>query len=286
MSPNQQLIILMLLAFNLAGLGMVLVYLGAKRGRGRRSRRLNTNSTSSAAWRDVAPVFDDAWPEICFDMDVGTTCLAGMALLFFAFFMGLLASISISTTRNAVVNIVFFVFPIIVLILGCVTLLSCLPQWRSRIALEAERLIVYPTFRRSPRVVNYDQIWDVGAGEERFVASTGAIIYHYPLDYGGQVDVTRMCKMGLPSTSQNEGLHLVLQARIAGPPPDPELQSAFFAKQFFRPLTPFVILLGILLLAEALQPENRGRPEFMYLGLFEIFLALIMIVIGWPRRRE
>jgi hypothetical protein len=286
MSPNQQLIILLILALNLAGLGMVLVFLGAQRRRGRRNRRLTKSPTSSAAWQDFVPVFDDAWPEICFDMDVETTRFAGAVLLFFAFFMGLLASISVSTTRNAVINIVFVAFPIILLGFGCVTLLSSLPRWQSRIVLEAERLVVYPTFGRPPRVVNYDQICYVGIGEQHFTRLIGALLRYYPLDYGGQVDVTRMCQMGLPSTSQNEGLRLVLQARIAGPPIDRTLELALLSKWMATRFALFPILFGIALLTLALQPESRGRVLLVPLALLEITLLCTVIVMGWPVRHK
>jgi hypothetical protein len=197
-----------------------------------------------------------------------------------------LAGISVSTTRNAAVNIVFFVFPIIVLILGCVPLLSTLPRWRSRIVLEAERLVVYPTFRRAPRVVNYDQICYVRAGSQHFTALTGALIFYYPFDYGGQVDVTRVRQMGLPFTSQNEGLCLVLQARLAGPPSDRDLESEFLSKSMVRAFALFAIFVGIALLAIVLQPESRERVLLVPLGLLEIGLLLTVSVMVWPARHK
>lgn len=286
MSPNQRLIILLILALNLAGLGMVLVFLGAQRRRGRRSRRLTKSPTSSAAWQDFAPVFDDAWPEICFDMDVETTRFAGGVWLFFALFFGLLGGISPNPARDTVVNIILYAIPVVWLILGCMMFLSSLPRWQSRIVLEAERLVVYPTFRRSPRVINYDQICYVRAGSQHFTALTGALIFYYPLDYGGQVDVTRVRQMGLPSTSQNEGLRLVLQARLAGPPSDRDLESEFLSKSMVRPFALYAIFFGIALLTIALQPESRGRVLLVPLGLLEICLVLTVIVIGWPMRRK
>ncbi len=276
----------MILVVNLGGLGLSLVFLGAKRGRDQRSRRLTDLSRSPVAWRDTEPVFDAAWPEIGFDMDVMTTRFDGGLCLFLALFLGVLAGISPNSASNIVVSIILDAFPIVLLILGCVMFLSSLPRWQSHIVLEAERLVVYPTFKRSPRAINYEQIYEVGFGEQRFTRLTGAIIYYYPLDYGGHVDVTRMRKMGLPSTSQNEGLRLVLQARLAGQLPDPELASTFFAKRFIGPLIPFIILLGIGQLAIALQPESRERILLVPLGLVEIGLLLTEIVMIWPVRRK
>jgi hypothetical protein len=289
MPPTVQLIILALLPIILiaiVGLGILGFFLPAKQDRGRSGRQLTKRSAPSTALQDFAPVFDNSWPELSFEMDVGTTRFAGVVLLFLALFIGLLAGISVNSARNIVVNIIFFAFPIILLIFGCVTLLSSLPQWQSRIVLEAERLVVYPTFRRSPRVVNYDQICYVGAGKQHFTRLVGALIRYYPLDYGGQVDVTRMCQMGLPSTAQNEGLRLVLQARIAGPPIDRTLELALVSKSMTKRFALFSILFGIVLLAIVLRPESRERVLLIPLGLLEIGLLLTVIVMVWPVRRE
>lgn len=287
MSPIQPLITLIILATGLAWLGMVFLSLGIKQDRARRGSHLANSQTASTAWRDVAPIFDSGWPELCFDMEVRTTRFNGALMLFVALFIGLMMAVLASQERVPTVwSILGFAVPFLWVVLGCVMSLSSLPVWQSRIVLEAERLVVYPTFKRASRVVNYNQICDVDYGRQNFTGLTGASIHYYPLDYGGQIDVTRLCRMGLPFTAQNEGLRLVLQARVAGPPINRGLELDLLSKQIVRRFALLPALLGIALLALALQPESRGRVLLLPVGLLEAGLLLLVIVIGWPARRK
>jgi hypothetical protein len=277
----------MILATSFAWLGMVFLSLGVKQGHAQRGSQLAKNQTPSTAWRDVAPVFDETWPELCFDMDVRTTRFNGALMLFVALFIGLMMAVLASQERvHTVWSILCFAAPLLLLIFGNVMFLSSLPGWQSRIVLEAKRLVVYPTFKRAPHVVNYDQLCYVGFGEQRLTGLTGASIRYFPLDYGGQVDVTRMCQMGLPFTSQNEGLRLVLQARMAGPPIDRTLELALVSKSMAKRFAVLPILLGIALFAIALQPDSRERVLLLPVGLLEAGLLLLVIVMRWPVRRK
>jgi hypothetical protein len=287
MPPSQQLITLMILATSFAWLGIVFLSLGTKQGRAQHGPRLTKSPTSSTTWRDVAPVFDSGWPELCFDMDVRTTRFNGALTLFVALFIGLMMTVLVNQERvHTVWSILCFAAPLLWLVLGGVMSLSSLPGWQSRIVLEAERLVVYPAFKRAPRIVNYDQICDVGYGSQKLTGLTGASIHYYPLDYGGQLDVTRLCRLGLPFTSQNEGLRLVVQARMAGPPIDRTLELALLSKWMIKRFALFPILFGIVLLAIALQPESRARMLLVPLGLLEVGLLLTAIVMVWPVRRK
>jgi hypothetical protein len=287
MPPISQLIVAMLSIFliTIIVLGIFGLFLPDKTGRGHWVRRGTRQSThfTSAIRQDFPPLNDSPWPELYFEMDAGNARFNGAVMSITALIIGLLFGYMMRQENSyAVWDPLLFAILIGVLGYGFITFLSSLPRWQSCIVLEAERLVIYPTFGRPPRVVNYDQICYVGTQTH----GIAVLIRYYPFDYGGQVDVTRMCQMGLPSTSQNEGLRLVLQARIAGPPIDHTLELALLSKWMAKRFALFPILFGIALLAIALQPESRGRVLLVPLGLLEIGLLCIVIVMGWPVRRK
>jgi hypothetical protein len=123
---------------------------------------------------------------------------------------------------------------------GLVLWLSCFPCWRSRVVLEAERLVIYPSFGRQPRIIYYTQINRVRGQWGNY-----AVWIHYYLQtFDGQLDLQRRRELKLPSTAENEQLRLALQARMAGPP----LESGTGSKTDGRPrVALWLMVCGVLI---------------------------------------
>lgn len=265
-------------------LGIFGLFLQDKSGRGYWVRRRAPRSirSQSSVSQDLPLLKDSPWPELCFVMDVGNARFNGMIMTITALIIG--PPLGYLMSRESTHLWEFLVFTVLIggmFVYGIITLLSSIPRWQSCIVLEAERLVIYPTFGRPPRIVNDDQICSVGT-QARSIA---VLIRYYPLDYGGQIELTRLCQMNLPSTQHNDGLRLVLQARLAGPP-NHHLEFQLLSKMMFRGFALLAIVWGVALLALAFQPGNQGRLELALFGVVEIFLVLIALTIGWPMRRK
>jgi hypothetical protein len=161
------------------------------------------------------------WAELHFEMNVPAVRLGSFAALLAALVMSLMAYGMALNHFPVPIWLEALMWAGVCATGGLVLWLSCFPRWQSRVVLEMERLVIYPSFGRQPRIIYYTQISRVRGQWGNY-----AVWIHYYLQtFDGQLDLKRRRELKLPSTAENERLRLALQARRAGPPLESSAKS-------------------------------------------------------------
>ncbi len=142
---------------------------------------------------------------------------------------------------------------------------------KAAIVLSRDRVIEYGAFQRV-RIFTYEQIYAV----EKDLRS-GVFVQYYPYDRNGKINTNVIRKGALLKTTKDSLLLQLLQERIEGLQPRPEVASRFFYHKYTLPLLFFIIggLLVTLPLIVAFALPS-GRSGLLVMGLSMILWILIL----------